>query len=134
MVATSLVASVLGLAPNTGDLDFVRGRLSGYLLMLTVAWTSAAFGEELLFRGFALDRLHVALGGGRGAAALAVALQALLFGLGHAYQGLGGVVLTGVIGLGLGAIVRAARGNLWIAILAHGLIDTLGLTALFLAG
>jgi membrane protease YdiL (CAAX protease family) len=99
-----------------------------------VSWGTAAFGEEMLMRGFVLDGFRRLLGGegARLAAPGAVALQALLFGLLHAYQGLGGVVLTAVIGLAFGIIWLGSGRNLWAGIVIHGLIDSVSLTVLFL--
>jgi hypothetical protein len=44
---------------------------------LFLVWVQAAFGEELVFRGFLLTRLELLLGGGLSAAATAVVGQAL---------------------------------------------------------
>jgi len=43
-----------------------------------VAWTQAAFGEEMVFRGFLLTRLEILLGHGVSATVSAVTGQALL--------------------------------------------------------
>ncbi len=51
-----------------------------------------------------------------------VAIAAVIFGLGHLPQGWGGVLLTGALGAGLGAILIVHR-SLWIAVLAHGFFD-----------
>lgn len=57
----------------------------------------------------------------RGAAA-GVVLAALVFGSAHATQGPVGVLATGAIGLGLGAIM-VWRKSYWEAALAHGIFD-----------
>lgn len=101
--------------------------------MLAAAWSAAAVGEEVLFRGFLLHRLRAALASRRGAGLVAVGLQALLFGASHAYQGPTGILLTGAIGCAFGLIVLRTR-NLWPVMLAHGLMDTLSLVGLYLRG
>jgi hypothetical protein len=53
---------------------------------------------------------------------LAVALTSVCFGLGHFSQGWGGVVLTTILGLGLG-IILVWRRSFWEAVLAHGFFD-----------
>ena len=73
---------------------------------------------------------------GRRGEILAVILGSVVFGLGHLPQGIGGVLLTGVLGLGLGGILIGHR-SLWIAVLAHGFFDAtsfLGLWAVDRAG
>lgn len=110
----------------------LEGDLTLYLTWLVLAWTSAAVGEELLFRGFIRSRLEWGFGGGRWASAGALVGQAMIFSLGHGYQGLGGVLLTGGAGLILGLVYLGGRRNLIACILLHGLIDTVSLTAVFL--
>lgn len=120
-------------AEDLGRFAGLAGNTALYLVfVLPVAWVGAAFGEELLFRGFIARRLADALGGRRAAQAAATAGQALLFALAHAYLGPRGMFKAGALGLIAGIVVRANGGNLWPAILAHGLIDTLGLTVLYL--
>lgn len=110
----------------------IEGQVWKYVSWLLVAWTSAAIGEELLFRGFLQSRLEGAFGGSRWALVAALIVQAVLFGFAHGYQGLGGVVLTASAGLVLGGVRLAGRGNLVACMLLHALIDTVSLTAVFL--
>ena len=131
-IAATLVATqVLGWPPmQSGKLGGVQGHLPALLGMLAIAWTTAALGEELLFRGFLQGRLQALLGGRRGAGLLAVLAQATLFGLAHAYQGATGILVTGVLGLVFGLLYLRAK-SLWPLVIAHGLIDTLSLLALY---
>lgn len=128
-VITPLLRIVGVPPPDTTMLaEVIEGDLTNYLLFLVpVAWGSAAFGEELLLRGFLLNRLAAVHGTTAG-----LILQALVFSLGHTYQGLGGVVNIFVVGLVLGWFYLRAGRNLWPAIAAHGLIDTVGITLLYL--
>lgn len=81
--------------------------------------------EEIVFRGFLLDRLRLL----SGSSTLAVLGSSILFALGHLYQGSLGLVQTGMVGLVLGALA-VARGSIWPCIVAHVTIDTFGLFAL----
>ncbi len=53
---------------------------------------------------------------------VAISLVALVFGLGHLSQGWGGVAITSLLGIGLGAILVFHR-SLWDAVLAHGFFN-----------
>ncbi|MDB6066340.1 MAG: hypothetical protein JWR26_2548 [Pedosphaera sp.] len=53
---------------------------------------------------------------------MAVAMVAVLFGLGHTAQGPAGVALTGFLGLGLGIVMLWHR-SIWEAVIAHGFFD-----------
>ncbi len=111
----------------------VRGNLSHYLLWLALTWISAAFGEEMFFRGYLVGRLTTTLSGIRFGPALAVVVSAVIFGYGHVYyQGLRGFVMTGVVAVVFGASYLLLKRNLWPAILVHGLIDSLLFTATYL--
>ncbi|HTH46562.1 MAG TPA: CPBP family intramembrane glutamic endopeptidase, partial [Candidatus Limnocylindria bacterium] len=68
--------------------------------------------------------------------AAGITLAAIIFGLGHVPQGPAGVLLTGLLGIGLGWAMTLHR-SLWVAVLAHGFFDAasfLGLWALEYTG
>lgn len=109
----------------------ITGNLPNALLALLLVWTFAAFGEEFSYRGYLLSRA-AAIGGGSAAAHwAAVVAVSILFGFGHYYKGPAGVLDSGVAGLILGAAYMLSGRNLWAPILAHGLIDTVGVVMLF---
>jgi membrane protease YdiL (CAAX protease family) len=99
---------------------------------LAIAWTIAAFGEEFVYRGYVLNRVADSLGGGSRAMLAAVAATALLFGIGHYYQGPTGMADTGISGLVFGGLYVWSGRNLWLPILAHGLADTIAIVVIFL--
>lgn len=111
----------------------VEGNLPLYLMWLGIIWTSAAFGEEMFFRGYLVTRFTHGFSGTRLAPILAIVFAAAFFGFGHMYyQGLRGFITTGAIALVFGASFLLFKRNLWPIILVHGVIDTLTFTALFL--
>ena len=120
--------------PDVSAFDALKGNLIAFLLVLVfIAWGTAAFGEEMLARGFLITRIETLFGGGRTALWSAVVLQAVIFGLAHSYQGLYGIVLTGLVGLVMGVVYVLGKRWLLPVILAHGLIDTISLTQLYLS-
>ena len=125
-----VLASVLGL-PVERTLPDVS-TLTLYLIMMGLIWTTNAFGEEMIFRAFLMSRFSALFGGSRFAWVLAALTQAVIFGLGHAYQGFAGIVITGMVGLVFGFAYLLSRRNLWPVIIAHGLINTVGMTVLHL--
>lgn len=128
-LATLLAVRVFGLPPlDVSRFSILEGNLFMYLwFLLPVAWGSAAIGEELLMRGFFLHRLR-----GLAGTYVAVVLQAFLFAIGHFYQGIVGVISIFMLGLVFGAVYVRSGGNLVPLIIAHGVIDTLALTAIYL--
>jgi hypothetical protein len=103
-----------------------------YLTFMAIIWTTDAFAEEMVFRGFFMTRIAEAFGRGVGAWTLALVLPAALFGAAHFPQGLAGVLITGSIGLLFGLGYLVGRRNLWPLIIAHGMINTVAVTILFL--
>jgi membrane protease YdiL (CAAX protease family) len=110
----------------------IAGDLGTAAFWLLLVWTFAAFGEEIAYRGYLVTR--AADLGKRSAAAywIGVVLVSILFGYGHYYKGPAGIIDSGFAGLILGAAYLLAGRNLWASILAHGFIDTYGVTMLYL--
>ncbi len=118
--------------PDLSDFAYLVGDLPAALAMLALVWTFAAFGEEIAYRGYVLERA-AALGGHSPRAYLvAMLIVSVLFGVGHYYQGPAGVIGSTVSGLWFGALYLAAGRNLWLPILAHGFSDTIGLVVIYL--
>ncbi|MGJ8560287.1 MAG: CPBP family intramembrane glutamic endopeptidase [Litorimonas sp.] len=110
----------------------VEGNLPMLFLWLGIVWTAAAFGEEMLFRGYFISRLQIAFGGVSFAPVIAVVIAAALFGLGHVYyQGLRGFIITGLIGIAFGSMFLLLKRNLWPVIFLHGVIDTIIMSAIY---
>ncbi|MDX1578560.1 MAG: type II CAAX endopeptidase family protein [Gemmatimonadota bacterium] len=113
--------------------EAVRGNPLTYAMtMIFVVWGSAAFAEELLFRGFVLHRLETVFRGIPGELTLAVVVQGLVFGLLHAYQGPVGIIVTGLVGVVMAVAYLRFDRNLWIPVLAHGTINSIAVTGLYL--
>lgn len=111
----------------------IEGNLPVFLLWLFLAWVSAGFGEELFFRGFMVSRAERIAAGSFLTPVLAVLIPALIFGFAHLYyQGFRGLVVTGLIGFVIGTLYLLYKRNLWPLIIAHGIVDTLGFTAMYL--
>lgn len=109
-----------------------EGSLPHYLLWLAIAILAAGLGEEMFFRGYMINRLKDGLGDGIVMTIVSVILPALYFGYGHVYyQGLRGLIVTGLIGLVLGVLFVLYKRNLWPLVIAHACVDCLVFTALF---
>jgi uncharacterized protein len=108
------------------------GDTRSFLLWLAEAWSVAAFGEEMVFRGYLISRVSELAGNTVIGRVVAVASSSVLFGLAHRYQGWAGVVATALIGSVLGAAYLRGGRNLWIVIVCHGIVDTAILSTLYL--
>jgi membrane protease YdiL (CAAX protease family) len=77
--------------------------------------------------------ISYALGDDRKALLIALVVQAIVFGLIHAYQGPAGIASSAISGLVFGGLTLAARGSIWPAVLAHGLNNTIGIMEVYFA-
>jgi membrane protease YdiL (CAAX protease family) len=122
-------------APNYSMFAPVKGSLGEYIFwVLPVTVGTAAFGQELMFRGFLMDALQRLCGGASGVLVFvtAVTVQAVIFGGLHFYQGVGGMIIAGATGLALGLTWLIAGRNLWAGIVIHALLDGSAMTAIHL--
>jgi membrane protease YdiL (CAAX protease family) len=134
LVIDPLTAHIWPPAVAPSGAESITGNPKVALQWLALVWTFAAFGEEIAYRGYLLTR--AADLGGRSKAAywiglVMVSVVSVLFGYGHYYKGPSGIVDSGMAGLVLGAAYLLSGRNLWVAILAHGFIDTIGVIVLF---
>jgi membrane protease YdiL (CAAX protease family) len=88
--------------------------------LFTLVGLTAGVCEEWLYRAFFLA-VVAALAGGPPEWVL-VLVAAVAFGVAHAYQGIGGIVLTGVLG-GVLAALYLSTGSLLLPVLLHAVID-----------
>ena len=125
------------LKPDTQSLinpeELLNNPVFLWMNLTVVSFVVAGFREELWRAGMlaGLFVLFPRLHRGWGGRLAAVGLIALLFGFGHLPQGLGGVLMTSVLGLGLGFILVWRR-SLWEATLAHGFFDATTFALLYL--
>lgn len=111
--------------------DAIKGNLSSFLILLAIMWVTAAFGEELFYRGYLMRGIAHQLGDKSESWFLAAFISGVYFGLAHLYQGPSGIITTGFIGFLMGLLFMQ-RKNLWLLVFVHGIYDTIGLTLLFL--
>ena len=109
----------------------IYGNLPLLILYLVAAWTTIGFGEEMLFRGFLLNSLAGFFRHTTARWALALIGSSLIFGLAHFSWGIAGIIETTIMGLVLGFIYLRTGHNLWVTIIAHGLMNTVGFVLVY---
>jgi membrane protease YdiL (CAAX protease family) len=111
--------------------ESLRGNIRNFLFVLMLVWVLVAFVEEIIFRGYVMGEIAELIGNSDAALAANVILSSILFGLAHWYQGRSGALSTGIIGAVLGILFITSGFNLWLPILTHGFIDTVGLFLIY---
>ncbi len=135
-VALQLVAVVLvdplaerltGVPHDHSVVAGVKGSWQAFALWMLLVWLVVAPLEEAIFRGFLMSEIARVVGTAPWAAAVNVVLASVVFGLAHGYQGRSGVVSTALVGGVLGWVFVASDYNVWLAVLTHGFVDTIGI-------
>lgn len=125
-----LIPLVVGITGEPSDLtafEVFKGDIITTLVALPVIWLMAAFGEEIVFRGFLMTRFTRIFGESHLSLIFNILLMGLVFGYAHGYQGLTGQILSGLTGMILAYIFHRKGNNLWFNIAVHGWFDTIAI-------
>lgn len=117
---------------DLSSFDGLKGNFVSYILFILIMWVVAAFGEELLYRGYMTKQLAIIFGDTKTAWFVAIFLSSIIFGFAHTYQGASGVISTFFVALIFGVIFYKNKQNLWVGVLTHGIYDMFGITMIFL--
>ena len=118
--------------PNLQIFSSVHHNSVFFIGTLIASWTEAAFAEEMVFRGYLMNRLADMFGHNFLGWTIALIVQAVVFASGHSYQGLAGMLSAGSFAILLGLLYLGTKRNLWNCVIAHGLNDTIAFVFLFL--
>ena len=117
--------------PDMSRFEILKNNPAMLAMGIFSAWFVAAIPEEVIFRGYMLGRLSKSFGGQRVAWITSAVVISVIFGVDHFYQGPAGIFATGFVGLLFCFAFMIFRRNLWILIIAHGLIDTLAFISIY---
>ena len=93
--------------------------------LIAISWTTAAFAEEIIWRGFFMKQIARLFDEQKNSSwVIGLILTSVGFGLVHSYQGTAGMLGIGFVGLVYGIVYLAFGRNLWVTIIAHGLTGT----------
>jgi hypothetical protein len=126
--------SLARLFEKSADLSDFRplvGNVGLLLVVLLANWTLAAFGEEMVYRGYLMNRVAGLGEGAWWAWAVSLVAVSAVFGWGHVDQGLTGQVQAALDGLLLGLLYLGARRNLLVPIVSHGVSNSLAFVLIY---
>jgi len=130
-VTQPLLAHLTGKMPDLSEFDRVASSVKWLSVSLAFTWTLFAFGEELIYRGYLMNRIASLIGDTRTGWLIALTLTSLVFGLAHSAQGITGVIENVIDGIILGSLYLAFGRSLAIPIIAHGVTDTTDFLLIF---
>jgi membrane protease YdiL (CAAX protease family) len=131
-VSQPFLVKVLHKPADLSIFSEITGNLKITLIYIALAWIMAAFGEEMVYRGYLMNRVADLFNRTHGAFLISLIVVHAGFGLAHAYQGVTGILDEGLMGLLLGIIYLRTGRNLAVPIVAHGVQDSIDFILMFL--
>jgi membrane protease YdiL (CAAX protease family) len=131
LVTQPILARLIGKQPDLDLFRMLTGNVKMTALFIALSWTLAAFGEELFWRGYLMNRVADTCGRTPRAWVVSLVIVNMVFGVAHGYQGWTGLIEEGISGLLLGWMYLRTGRNLWVPIIAHGLGDTIDMILIF---
>lgn len=119
-------------APDMSRYASVNGNLGAAISMALILPLTASIPEEIIYRGFLMGRLSSFFGTDTRGNVMTVVIQALIFGSIHFTWGIGGMIMTFMMGIVWGSAFLLCNRNLWVVILAHSAGHVLFVTQLYL--
>lgn len=116
---------------DISHLMVLNQNLPALILILLLTLVISTFLEEVVFRGFLINTLDILLGRNHWSPWIAVILSSIAFGFMHAWQGLGGILTTTVLGLIFGSAFIINGRRLWSIMLVKFLINVMTIIAIY---
>lgn len=131
-VTQPLLARWLGKMPDLSDFAGMVGNLKLMLIYMLLLWTLGALGEELVYRGYLMNRVADMLRNNKAAWIVSLLVVSVIFGCAHLDQGSTGMIENILAGLLLGGLYLACGRNLAVPVIAHALGDTIDFVLIYL--
>ncbi len=120
-----------GLPIDYSSMRPLEGNLSLTILWLVIVWATAAFGEEIIFRGYFMRQFVKFFGESKVSLAIYILIFCSFFGYMHMQQGITGQLVATIVGAILSIIFYMRNYDLWFMIMLHGIFNTLGLLSFY---
>ena len=137
LFAFYVIAVVPGIEMLTGvpidysSMDQVRGNLPVTIIWLLIVWATAAFGEEIIFRGYFMRQFVKFFGDSKISLAINILIFCSFFGYMHMQQGITGQLVAASTGALLSMIFYKRKYDLWFMVMVHGIFNTLGILSFY---
>ena len=125
------ITYLTGQALDFSEFEIYKENVPATLSLFVLIWVSAAFGEEIVFRGYLMRQFTKFFGSSKISIAINILLFGFIFGWLHAYQGISGQILSGITGMFLAIIFHIRKSDLWFNIAVHGFFDTVFLVYMY---
>lgn len=131
-VSQPLLARWIGKMPDLSDFSGLVGNWKLTLFFIVLLWVLGALGEEIVYRGYLMNRLAGLFCNARPAWIVSLFVISIVFGCAHLDQGATGMIENIWNGLLLGALYLACGRNLGAPVIAHAMTDTIDFVLIYL--
>ncbi len=136
IIGSIIMANITGIPEGSADMSgysYLKDNLGMLILTLVGVYIVSSFGEEVIYRGFLINRISQMGLDSKKMQWLAVIISSLIFGFAHYEWGAMGIGQTTLMGLALAICYIKLKRRLWILILAHAYMDTILMIQMYLA-
>lgn len=126
-----IVTSITGEPMDFSVFEPYKGNLPAIASLFILIWASAAFAEEIVFKGYLMTQFAKFFGSSKISLVINILLFGFIFGWIHAYQGISGQILSGFAGMLYAIIFHIRKNDLWFNIAIHGFFDTIALVFIY---
>ncbi|MCW8980378.1 MAG: CPBP family intramembrane metalloprotease [Altibacter sp.] len=126
------IEMLTGVPIDYSSMNQLKGNLSVTIVWVLIVWATAAFGEEIIFRGYLMRQFVKFFGDSKISIVLNIVLVTGFFGLMHSQQGITGQLVTWIIGALIALIFYLRKYDLWFVIAVHGFFNTIALVCIYL--
>jgi membrane protease YdiL (CAAX protease family) len=109
----------------------IEGNNSKLIIYLVVAWTTAGFGEELIYRSFFLGQFVSVFENLKNKWVLSLIISSIIFGFLHFNNGIDAIIGTTVNGFIIGLVYLKTGRNIWAAYVTHAVANTVGFLIIY---
>ena len=109
----------------------IEGNNSKLIIYLVVAWTTAGFGEELIYRSFFLGQFVSVFNNLKSKWILSLIISSIIFGFLHFNNGIDAIIGTTITGFIIGLVYLKTGRNIWAAYVTHAVANTVGFLIIY---
>lgn len=109
----------------------IEGNNSKLIIYLVVAWTTAGFGEELIYRSFFIGQFVSVLNNVKSKWILSLVISSIIFGFLHFNNGIDAIIGTTINGFIIGLVYLKTGRNIWASYVTHSVANTVGFLIIY---
>jgi len=131
IVLVPSIEMITGVPIDYSSMAHLEGDLPTSLIWMGVVWATAAFGEEIIFRGYLMRQFVKLFGDSKLSLIINILIFSSFFGFMHFHQGITGQLVAGTTGAIFAFIFYTRKYDLWFMIMLHGFFNSLGILSFY---